>query len=285
MEVDYPLYTSHLEEKKRISKRGVEYWLARDLQRLLAYNEWRSFEGVIEKAIEGCHSAGLDSNNHFVHVHKKVEIGSGAQRGRADWFLTRYACYLIAMNGDARKPEIGFAQTYFAIQTRRQEIHDQETLDRRLDLRGRMKEANKSLASTAKKAGVRRYGVFQDAGYKGLYNGLGLEDIKELKRIGSKESLLDRIGATELAANYFRATQADEKIVRERVHGEQEAIDTHREVGREVRKAIARIGGAMPEALPAAPSIKKLAARHGKLAGKKSLSKSPTLPGLDSIDE
>jgi DNA-damage-inducible protein D len=249
-----------LDEKKREAPNGEDYWMARDIQQVLGYTEWRNFQGVIEKARLACDGAGVKSVHHFVDTNKVIESGKGAKLERADCYLTRYACYLIAMNAESSKPEVATAQTYFAVQTRRQEISDQE---KRIALRDRVRKGYKILHGTARGAGVTRFGLFNDAGYRGLY-GMGLADIKRRKSIPAKEDLLDCAGRAELAANEFRVTQTQQKLERERIQGESAAIHTHRIVGGEVREAIKRIGGTMPEDLPKEEPIKKLIASQKK---------------------
>jgi len=259
---NYDIIINRLEEIKKTSKNGGHYWMGREIQQVLGYDKWDKFENVIKKAMMACESSGEAPNNHFLQTGKMVDIGSGAQRETKDYFLTRYACYLVSMNGDTNKPEIGYAQTYFAVQTRKQEIQDQLTADkRRILLRVRVKDANKSLNSTAKKTGVQRYAIFQDAGYKGLYE-MGLAEIKKKKGIPKKEHLLDRAGRTELAANEFRITQTEDKLIRDNINSEKQAINTHREVGEEVRKTISKLGGVMPEDLPPEEPIKKLMSKY-----------------------
>lgn len=256
-----------LDRIKRVAVNQKEYWHARDLMSVLDYKEWRDFFEVIERAKSACEMSGNFIVDHFVHAPELVPTGSGAKRERDNWILSRYACYLIAMNGDSRKPEIAASQTYFALQTQRQEqidhLSDQE---RRILQRNRVKEANKKLSGAAKEAGVRSqmFGVFQDAGYKGLYGGRGLRAIKSHKGISDKEDLLDCIGRAELAANEFRATQTEEKLRIDRIKGEQNAIATHEVVGKRVRQAIKDIGGTLPEDMPTEPSIKKLAAAKAR---------------------
>lgn len=253
-----------LDAAKKISRRGGEYWMGRDIQKILGYSNWVNFKNVIDRARMACQIAGVDDENHFSDVSKKVMAGSGAMVPTNDCFLTRYACYLIAMNGDPSKPEIGAAQTYFAIQTRRQEMQDQLTEpERRIQLRRRVKEANKSLTDAAKNAGVQRYAIFHDAGYQGLYE-MGLAEIKKKKGLALKDNLLDRAGRTELAANEFRITQAEEKLIRDKICTESGAIIAHRDVGREVRNVIKKIGGTMPEDLPTEEPIDKLITKTGK---------------------
>ena len=260
-----------LEKTKRTQeKSGVEYWRARDLVAVLGYAEWENFQAAIARAMAACESSGVTISQQFRETTKLVMTGSGAKRNLIDYFLTRYACYLIVMNADSSKPEIGFAQTYFAIQTRRQEIADSLTDDeKRLQLRERVKDANRKLAGVAQKAGVQKFGIFNDAGYKGLYAGLGVRDIKRKKGIAESDDLLDCAGRTELAANEFRITQTEQKLVRERIRGEQAATNTHYEVGSAVRRTIVQIGGTMPEDLPTQPSIKKLGQKSKKLAASK----------------
>jgi DNA-damage-inducible protein D len=262
LDQDRPLLVNQLEACKRVSPQGVAYWMARDLQPLLGYATWEHFANVIEKAKMACESAGADPDYQFREVTKGITAGKGAEVQRADMFLSRYACYLIAMNGDPRKPEIGLAQTYFAVQTRRQEVRDQQHPElRRAEMRLRVKEANRNLNSAAKDAGVQNYGLFHDAGYRGLY-GLGLQEIKAHKGIPPKDDLLDRAGRVELAANEFRITQAEDKIRREQVRGEVSAIEAHRAVGKAVRQTIKMLGGTMPEDLPSEASIKRLASKR-----------------------
>lgn len=249
-----------LESIKQVTDLGAEYWSARDLATILGYDDYRHFEAVIEKATTACVQSGQVVVDHFVGAAKMVRIGSQTGRRVRDWHLSRYACYLIAQNGDPRKEQIALAQSYFAMQTRRQEIADRATeLEKRKDLRNRVKDHNKALASAAKGAGVQAamFGVFQDAGYRGLYDGLGVQDLKRIRGL-DKEDVLDRMGRTELAANDFRITQAEEKLRRDHIHGQRQAIETHREVGEKVREAIRDIGGTMPEELPVEPSIKPL---------------------------
>lgn len=252
------------EELKCTNVHGAEYWSARDLQPLLGYSQWRRFENAIEKAMVSCKESGNDPAYHFAGAGKKVGLGSGSERALHDYNLSRFACYLIAQNGDPRKAEIAHAQKYFAVQTRRQELSDQAASDiERLELRKQTAEEFKMLSGAARRAGVenRLFGVFHDAGYKGLYGGLGSEAIKERKGIPDKENLMDRMNATELAANQFRMTQTRDKLQRERVRDQSRAIRTHEQVGREVRDAIVRIGGDLPETIAPAEHIKSVAKR------------------------
>ena len=249
-----------LENVKRMAPNGEDYWMGRDVQSILGYDTWENFYTVIQKAMMGCETAGFKVIYHFRDTTKMISGGKGAKLQRADCYLTRYACYLVAMNGDSRKAEISTAQSYFAAQTRRQELRDQE---KRIALRERVRRGNTVLAGTAVNAGVKRFGIFTDAGYRGLY-GMGLKEIKTRKRLAPSADLLDRAGHAELAANEFRITQTQQKLERERIQGEELAIAAHRTVGAEVRDAIQRIGGTMPEDLPIEPPIKKVIAEHIK---------------------
>ena len=250
------LYTEGIFEKiKHYTEEGVEYWYARELQRVLEYKEWRNFLKAVNKAKEACEKAQQSMIDHFVDVNKMVELGSGATREVDDIMLSRYACYLIVMNGDPRKEVIALGQTYFAVQTRKQERTDEEfrTMsedERRLHLRNDVRGSNKKLASAAYDAGVRNFGKFQNSGYRGLYNGETAADIRERKGLDKNQDILDYMGSTELAANYFRITQTEDKLRREHIQGEALANETHYNVGRKVRQTIAELGGTMPEALP-----------------------------------
>lgn len=252
------------ESIKKIDENGVEYWEARELMSILGYSKWQNAELVIKKALRSCDNSGQPVKNHFTVTSKMVLVGSKTVRDIKDWNLDRYACYLIAQNGDPYKKEIALAQTYFAIQTRRQETFEQMTRDKkRLYIRNEVTIENKKLFSTAKRAGVTNFGTFNDAGYRGLYN-MPLVDVEKKKKI-KKGELLDRAGTTELAANLFRITQTEDKIRQEDIRGQDRASTTHFEVGRKVRKAIKNIGGTMPEKLPPETNIQKLKIRKQKL--------------------
>ena len=245
------------ESIKYVSQQGDEYWYARDLQLALQYTQWRNFLVVIAKAKTACIESGMLMEDHFADVSKMVPIGSTATRTIQDIKLSRYACYLIVMNGDSRKKVIALGQTYFAEKTRKQElIEEYGTLteeQKRLAIRNEMKAHNKSLADAAKNAGVettRDYAIFQNRGYQGLYGGMGAKEIHERKGLKKSQQILDYMGSTELAANLFRATQTDEKLRRDQVQGKKEAGQVHYDVGRKVRKTIAELGGTMPEDLP-----------------------------------
>lgn len=267
-------YTDDVFESiKHINEYGQEFWYARELQAILEYKRWDKFQNVISKAIESCKNSGNLVSDHFSHVGRMVNIGSGAERELDDMAFSRYACYLIVMNGDTRKEIISLGQTYFAVKTRQQELienYDQLTEDRkRLAIRNEMKAHNKSLADAANMAGItdpRDYAIFQNKGYQGLYGGLGRKEIHERKQLKKSQDILDHMGSTELAANLFRATQADEKIRKEHITGKAAANQTHYEVGRKVRQTIAELGGTMPEDLPTPKkSIKQIEREQRKL--------------------
>jgi len=252
------------ENLKQVNDHGAEYWSARDLQPLLGYSQWRRFEDAINRAITSCEQSGNNPEHHFAGAGKPITGGKGAVQVVQDYQLSRFACYLIAQNGDPRKPEIAQAQKYFAIQTRRQELSEQLASDmERLELRKQTSEEFKALSGAARQAGVqnRMFGIFHDAGYKGLYGGLGNEQIKTRKGVPAKEQLMDRMNATELAATQFRMTQTRDKLAREGIRDQQQAIRTHEQVGKEVRAAIERIGGERPENIPVAEHIKEVEKR------------------------
>jgi len=245
------------EDIKKLDDNGVEYWEARELMPVLGYLRWENSITVISKAMLSCQNSGESIQNHFRDATKMVQIGSSTIREVKNLELDRYACYLIAQNGDPRKSEIAEAQTYFAIQTRRQELIGQmDDNEKRLYLRGEVSAHNISLFSSAKSAGVTNFGSFNDAGYLGLYN-MHLSQVEEKKNI-KKGELLDHAGATELAANLFRITQTDAKLKREKIVGQDRASRTHYEVGKKVRQTIKELGGTMPERLPIETNIKKL---------------------------
>lgn len=252
------------EALKHFTQHGAEYWNARELQPLLGYSQWRRFEDAIKRAMISCEKSGNNPSHHFAGAGKPITGGKGAVQIVPDYQLSRFACYLIAQNGDPRKPEIANAQKYFAVQTRKQELSEAWAADlERLELRKQTSEEFKALSGAAREAGVQNkmFGVFHDAGYKGLYGGLGNEAIKARKQIPAKENLMDRMDTTELAANQFRMTQTRDKLARERVKNQGQAIQTHEQVGKEVRAAIQRIGGTMPENLPPAEHIKQVEKR------------------------
>lgn len=247
------------EELKHLTDDNAEFWYARDLQIALDYSSWDKFKRVILKAISACENSGQEPGNHFSQAVKMVKLGSGSQREIEDYQLSRYACYLIVQNGDPSKPVIANGQTYFALQTRRQELADDEMFQRlkenekRLFLRNEMKEHNKKLVEVAQQAGVESnldFAIFQNHGYKGLYGGLDARGIHQRKGLKKSQQILDNMGSTELAANLFRATQTEEKLRRENIQGKTKANTTHFEVGKKVRQTIKELGGTMPEDLP-----------------------------------
>lgn len=252
------IYDEHtFENIKHINEDGQEYWLARELQHVLEYAQWRNFAEAIERAKLACKNSGFDIEDHFADVSKTIDMPKGAHKDIPDCMLSRYACYLIVMNGDPRKEIIAVGQTYFAVKTRQQELienYEELTEDqKRLAIRNEMIAHNKSLAEAAQMAGIvdaKDYAIFQNMGYQGLYGGLGAKEIHARKGLKKSQKILDHMGSTELAANLFRATQTDEKIRRENIKGKAKANQTHFEVGVKVRQTIKELGGTMPEDLP-----------------------------------
>lgn len=257
---------------KHVNEYGQEFWYARELQPVLEYSQWRYLKEAIERAKTACNNSGQNVADHFAEVRKMVDIGSNAKRSVEDYELSRYACYLIVMNGDPRKEIIALGQTYFAVKTRQQElIEDYERLSeeqKRIAIRNEMKRHNSALADAAHDAGIkepRDYAIFQNYGYMGLYNGLKAKDIKERKGLKKNQDILDYMGSTELAANLFRATQTEEKLKREHIQGKSEANKTHFEVGKKVRQTIKELGGTMPEDLPTPEkSVRQIEKEHEK---------------------
>jgi len=242
---------------KKIDENGIEYWETRELLPLLGYEKWEKAEEVVMRAARACINSSQDVDNHFHQTGKMVKIGSNTVRKVRDYKLDRYACYLIAQNGDPNKPEIALAQTYFAIQTRKQEVFEQlPDMAKRLFIRDEVVDHNKRLFKTAKQAGVSHFGLFNDAGYRGLY-GMSVADVEKKKGIKKRE-LLDRAGSTELAANLFRITQTDEKLKKDKIRDERIATNTHFMVGGKVRQTIKDIGGELPENLPTEKHIRQL---------------------------
>ncbi len=260
---------------RHVDEDANEYWMARELAKVLEYSEYRHFLPVVERAKEACRNSGYPEEDHFEDILDMVEIGSGAKRQVADIRLSRYACYLIVQNGDPAKQVIANGQTYFALQTRRQELGEENSFaqlsenDRRLMLRSELIHHNKALSAAAKDAGVETaldYAVFQDHGYRGLYGGLSAKEIHARRGLKKSQKILDHMGSTELAANLFRATQTEEKLKRDTVNNKRQANQTHLEVGEKVRQTIKELGGTMPEALPTPDkSIKQIEREKKKL--------------------
>jgi len=282
-----PSHLSPFEQIRRTDPdTGAEFWSSRDFAQVLGYSDYRRFEAVIEKAKLACFNSGHQVEDHFGSTAEMVEIGSGAKRQIKVVLLSRYACYLVIQNADPQKEIVAQGQTYFAVQTRIQEIQEAELdEERRLLLRAEIRRHNVQLADAAKNAGVVEpmdYAIFQNHGYMGLYNGLKMADIHRHKGLKKSQKILDHMGSAELAANYFRATQAEEKLRRDVVKGKEAANITHFNVGRKVRKTIEELGGTMPEDQPVADSIKKLETKRAKQLKKPA---TPEAPLPDSDDE
>ncbi len=267
------VHLSPFEQIKRLDDNGAEFWSSRDFAKVLEYDNYRNFERVIEKARLACFNSGHNIEDHFVDADNMIEIGKGGKRSVKTVLMSRYACYLVIQNADPRKEIIAQGQTYFAIQTRRQELSDQDRFledDRRLLLRNELKQHNTKLADAAKGAGVIEpidYAIFQNHGYRGLYNGLDQAGIQRKKGLKKSQKILDHMGSAELAANLFRATQAEEKLRRDKIQGKAAANATHFAVGAKVRQTIKELGGTMPEDLPTADSIKELKTKRSKQVG------------------
>ena len=263
------------ENIKHIDKNGVEFWYARELMPVLQYSNWQNFEKIINKAKISCENSGISVFEHFIDVNKLSKRANNAEVEIKDYELTRYACYLIAQNGDSRKKVIALAQTYFAVQTRKQEITEKEYSmltedEKRFYQRNLTRKGNYSLNQTAKKAGVKNFDKFHNAGYKGLYNGETADDIAKRKGLRYREDILDNMGSTELSANLFRISQTEEKLKKDNIQTEKEACNTHNKIGKIVRKAIKEAGGTMPENLPTPQkSLKQLEKENKKILKRK----------------
>src|SRR5260370_28196261 len=250
-------HASPFEAIREEAEDGSEFWSARDLSKILGYTEWRNFTTAIEKAKEACQNSGQAVSDHFVEANKLIEAGKRARRKIEDYHLSRYACYLLIQNADPSKPIVAFGQTYFAVQTRRQELADELDIlpedQLRLLRRSQMNIYNNQLTQAAQYAGVIEpidFAIFTDHGYKGLYGGLGAKDIHTRKGLKKNQQILDHMGSDEFAANIFRASQTKQKLEREQIQGKEKANQTHYEVGKVVRDTIRRLGVTMPEGLP-----------------------------------
>ena len=259
---------SPFESIRHTNEFGQEYWTARELLKVLEYNEYRFFKAVVIRAMESCKGAEQQVSDHFVQTHETIELPKGASREIEDYQLSRYACYLIVQNADPSKAPVALGQSYFAVQTRKQELSEQDQEDyKRLYLRSEMKLHNVNLSEAARDAGVITsldFAVFHNHGYQGLYGGLGAKQIAQRKGIGKASELLDHMGSTELAANLFRATQTEEKLRRENIIGKENANQVHQAVGKKVRQTIKELGGTMPEDLKPEEHIRQLEKRHNK---------------------
>ena len=263
------------ENIKHIDENGIEFWYARELMSVLQYSNWQNFERIINKAKISCQNSDISILDHFINVSKMVQIGSGAFREQNDYKLTRYACYLIAQNGDSRKRVIALAQTYFAVQTRKQEISEKEYSlltedEKRFYQRALTRKGNYSLNQTAKNAGVKNFDRFHNAGYKGLYNGETADDIAKRKGLRYREDILDNMGSDELIANLFRISQTEQKLKKDNIQTERDANKVHSEVGSKIRTTIKELGGTMPEDLPTPKkSLKQLEKENKKMLKRK----------------
>ena len=262
------------EDIKHIDENGIEFWYARELMTILQYANWQNFEKIIEKAKISCKNSDINVFEHFTDVNKLSKRANNAEVTINDYKLTRYACYIIAQNGDSRKKVIALAQTYFAVQTRKQEISEKEYSfltedEKRFYQRDLTRKGNYSLNQTAKKSGVKNFDKFHNAGYKGLYNGETADDIAKRKGLRYREDILDNMGSEKLAANLFRITQTESRLKKDKVDTEKQACDTHNKIGKIVRKAIKEAGGTMPEDLPTPKkSLKQLEKENSKSLNK-----------------
>ena len=265
IEINYSIFDSI----KHIDENGNEYWSARELMVVLEYKRWDKFNNVINNAIIACNNSKNNVKKHFSHVGKMIEIAKGAKRIIYDYKLSRYACYLIAQNGDPRKNAISLAQTYFAIQTRKQELSEKEYNllsedEKRFYQRDLTRKGNYSLNLAAKDAGVKNFDRFHNSGYKGLYNGETANDIAKRKNLRYREDILDNMGSDELIANLFRISQTEQKLKNDNIKGENKANEVHYKIGRNIREVIAKNGGTMPEDLPTPKKSLKELERENK---------------------
>ena len=259
------------EDIKHIDENNMEFWYARELMKVLEYKQWRRFENVIDKAKQACENSDISVFEHFADVGKLSKRANNAEVQIKDYKLTRYACYLIAQNGDSRKKTIALAQTYFAVQTRKQELSEKEYSmltedEKRFYQRNLTRKGNYSLNMVARNVGVRNFDKFHNAGYKGLYNGETANDIAKRKKLRYREDILDNMNEDELVANLFRINQTKQKLLKDKVQGENNANDIHYEVGKEIRYTIKKLGGTMPEDMPTPKkSLKELEKENKKL--------------------
>lgn len=277
--------TPDFDSIKQINLYGEEYWYARELMTLLGYSKWERFAGAIKRAMISCKKTGNQVERHFPSAGKTSSMPHGGTKDKEDYALTKFACYLIAQNGDPRKYEIAAAQAYFAISTHAHEIHQlRKAQEERLETRLKVSESFKQLAETAQDAGVlsENHGIFVDAGYMGLHRHTR-DELKVIKDIPENEEYLDNIGRPELSAIDFKNVQTDEKLKRDHVTDEDKAIDTHYYVGDQVRKAIEAINAPMPETLPSAPSIRKLVEERRRASKKRQLKAEQKEKGQDSL--
>ena len=249
---------------KHIDENGYEYWYARDLMSVLGYSKWERFKNAINKAMEACKCSNYKVSEHFPGAGKTSKMPNGGEKSIEDYKLSRYACYLIVQNCDPRKEQVALGQTYFAIQTRKQELLEEENKniseeERRLKYRKQTKKGNLTLNKTAVNAGVKNLDKFHNAGYKGLYNGETANDIAKRKGLRYRQDILDHMGSSELIVNLFRIDLTNQKLINDDIHGENKSCDTHYEVGKGVRKTIKKYNGTMPEDLPTpSKSIKEI---------------------------
>ncbi|MBR0427092.1 MAG: DNA damage-inducible protein D [Clostridia bacterium] len=267
-------YNKRFEEIKHTDENGLEFWYARELMKVLQYSKWENFKKVLKKAMDACENSGISIKDCFPDVRKSIISGKGKEELIEDYKLTRYAAYLIAQNGDSRKKVIALAQTYFAVQTRKQEISEKEYCmltedEKRFYQRNLTRKGNYSLNQAAKNAGVKNFDRFHNAGYKGLYNGETADDIAKRKGLRYRENILDNMGSDELIANLFRISQTEQKLRKDKINSEIEANKTHYTIGKNIREVIAKNGGIMPEDLPTPEKSLKQLEKENKKSLKK----------------